>query len=197
MKRKADFSRKTKETDISVDIELFSRNESDIESGVPFFDHMLASLSRHGRFFLKLECSGDTHIDDHHTVEDTGICLGSAFNKVLGKKEGIRRFGDAIIPMDDALTLIAVDISGRPCFRYEGTKLSGSIKKYSEELTLEFLKSFSDHAGINLHVRVLHGENRHHIHESIFKALGVALSKACEIDPFLEGKPITTKGTLA
>jgi imidazoleglycerol-phosphate dehydratase len=197
MKRKADFSRKTKETDISVEIELFSGKESLIESGVPFFDHMLSSLSRHGRFSLKLDCSGDTHIDDHHTVEDIGICIGSAFKKVLGEKEGIRRFGDAIIPMDDALTLVAVDISGRPYFRYEGTELSGSIKKYSEELTIEFMKSFSAHAGINLHIRLLHGENRHHMHESIFKALGVALSKACEIDPFLEGKAQSTKGTLS
>ncbi len=197
MKRQADFTRKTKETDISVDIELFSKRESKIESGVPFFDHMLSSLSRHGRFSLRLKCSGDTHVDDHHTVEDVGICLGGAFNKVLGKKEGIRRFGDATIPMDDALALAAVDISGRPCFRYQGAELSGTIKKYSEELTLEFLKSFSTHAGINLHVRLLHGENRHHIHESIFKALGIALSKACEIDPFLEGEPLTTKGTLS
>ncbi len=197
MKREASFTRKTKETDISVDVELYSTKESGIESGVPFFDHMLSSLSRHGRFSLRLKCSGDTHVDDHHTVEDTGICLGSAFKKVLGKREGIRRFGDAIIPMDDALALVAVDISGRPCFRYEGAELTGVIKKYSEELTLEFLKSFSDHAGINLHVRLFHGENRHHVHESIFKALGVALSKACEIDPFLEGKAATTKGTLS
>ena len=116
MKRKTEEKRTTRETDIAVELELSSMAESEIDSGVPFFDHMLSSLSRHGRFRLRLSCRGDHHIDDHHSVEDVGISLGSAFRKVLGDKKGIRRFGDATVPMDDALTLAAVDLSGRPFF---------------------------------------------------------------------------------
>ena len=197
MKRKSEEKRKTRETDIAIELELSSLENSVIDSGVPFFDHMLSSLSRHGRFFLKLSCSGDHHIDDHHSVEDIGISLGSAFRKILGDKKGIRRFGDATVPMDDALTLAAVDLSGRAYFRYDGMELKGTIKKYSEELTIEFLRSFASSAGINLHVKVINGENRHHIHESIFKALGIALFKAYSIDGSLENSIPSTKGTLA
>ncbi len=197
MKRKSEEKRITRETDIALELELSSLEESSIDSGVPFFDHMLSSMSKHGRFFLKLKCKGDHHIDDHHSVEDIGISLGLAFKKILGEKKGLRRFGDATVPMDDALTLAAVDLSGRPYFRYEGMELSGVIKKFSEELTLEFLRSFAVNAGICIHVRVLHGENRHHIHESIYKALGLSLFKACSIDPYLNDKIMSLKGSLS
>jgi len=196
MTRKSEFKRKTKETDISVELELLSLKEARINSGVPFFDHMLASFARHGRLFIDLQCQGDNDIDDHHTVEDIGICLGTAFQKALGDKAGITRFGDAVVPMDDALTMVAVDLSGRPYFSHRGIELKGSINRFSEELTLEFLRSFAGNAGINLHVNVLYGENRHHIHESIFKAMGVALYKAVSFDPFLAGSVLSTKGII-
>ncbi|PKL35672.1 MAG: imidazoleglycerol-phosphate dehydratase HisB [Spirochaetae bacterium HGW-Spirochaetae-1] len=196
MTRKSEFKRKTKETDISVDLELMSLKEARINSGVPFFDHMLASFARHGRLFIDLQCRGDNDIDDHHTVEDIGICLGTAFQKALGDKAGITRFGDAVVPMDDALTMVAVDLSGRPYFSHRGIELKGYINRFSEELTLEFLRSFAGNAGINLHINVLYGENRHHIHESIFKAMGVALYKAVSLDPFLAGSVLSTKGTI-
>lgn len=189
--------RKTLETDIKVEINLDKSVPSKIQTGVPFFDHMLNSMARHGRFYLEIKCAGDIHVDDHHTVEDIGICLGKAFNDALGNKSGIKRFGHAIIPMDDALTLAAADLSGRPFFKYTGTDLKGYIKEYSEELTLEFLRSFADNAAINLHIEQKYGDNRHHIHESIFKALGVALYSSCMIDETLKGSIPSTKGTIA
>ncbi len=196
MIRKAVDNRITSETNISVELELASTKKSRIKSGVPFFDHMLNSMSRHGRFCMNLNCVGDIDIDDHHSVEDIGICMGNAFNKALGDKSGIKRFGDAILPMDDALTMAAVDLSGRPYFKYNGIELRGVIKEYSEELTLEFLRSFAMHAEINLHVNVLNGENRHHIHESIFKALGVAIYKAATIDESFNNIIPSTKESL-
>lgn len=158
---------------------------------------MLNSMSRHGRFFVELKCSGDVHIDDHHTVEDIGICLGKAFKEALGNKSGIKRFGNVVVPMDDALTLVAVDISGRPFFKYTGADLKGYIKEYSEELTLEFMRSFTDNAEINLHIELKYGDNRHHIHESIFKAVGLALYKSCVIDDSLNGAVPSTKGSIS
>jgi len=196
MNRSAKVKRKTKETDISLEIELMSLRDSKIDSGVPFFDHMLSSMSRHGRFYLDLRCNGDYEIDDHHSVEDMGICLGRAFREALGDKAGITRFGDVAIPMDDALVMVAVDLSGRSFFKYSGMELSGNISKFSEELTMEFLRAFTSNAEINLHVNVIHGENRHHIHEAIYKALGVALYKASSMDAFLEGNILSTKGTI-
>lgn len=196
MSRTGIIERKTSETDIMVKLTLDSVEPSKINSGVSFFDHMLNSLSKHGRFNLDLSCNGDVHIDDHHSVEDIGICLGKAFKEALGDKAGIKRFGNSIIPMDEALTMVAIDISGRSFFKYSGTELKGTVKSYSEELTLEFLRAFSENAGINLHVVQKYGDNRHHIHESIFKALGVALNNACSIDPSMKGKVPSTKGTI-
>ncbi len=181
MERKSEIKRKTKETDITLRMVLDSTQESVIDSGVPFFDHMLASLSKHGKIYLDLVCIGDTNVDDHHSVEDIGICLGRAFKKALGDKSGIGRFGEAIIPMDDALTMVAVDLSGRGYCAISGLDLKGSIRGYSEELTVEFLRSLSSNAECNLHVKMFYGENRHHIHESIFKALGVSLYRAYSI----------------
>ncbi len=196
MERKAKISRKTKETDITAELVLSSTVDSVINSGVPFFDHMLMSMAKHGRLFLSLQCRGDNEVDDHHSVEDIGIAMGQALKKALGDKTGIFRFGEAVIPMDESLTLVSVDLSGRPYFHYDGIPLSGYIGRYSEELTGEFLRGFAVHGGINLHVKVFHGENKHHIHESIFKALGVALYKASAVDPDLGGGLLSTKGTM-
>ena len=196
MERVSIIERKTTETDIRLEINLDKTGQSDIDTGIPFFDHMLNSMMRHGRFTASIKCRGDIDIDDHHTVEDIGICLGKAFNEALGIKSGIRRFGSAIIPMDDSLTLVAVDLSGRSYFKYTGTELKGYIKEYSEELTIEFLRSFSDNAQINLHIEQKYGDNRHHIHESIFKSLGVALYQGCMIDASLGGNIPSTKGSI-
>lgn len=196
MERKGSVARKTKETDITVDLLLDSIQKSAISSGVPFFDHMLEAMSRHGRFRLNLACTGDNEIDDHHSVEDVGICIGQAFKQALGDKAGIVRFGDATIPMDDALTMVAVDISGRPFYKYTGPLLNGSIATYSEELTDEFLRAFAVNAGVNLHVMVYYGQNKHHVHETIFKALGIALYKASCRDDSLKGEVPSTKGML-
>lgn len=197
MVRTALIQRKTSETDICLELNLDSTgSHSRINSGIPFFDHMINSMSKHGRFNLTLTCKGDTHVDDHHSIEDIGICLGRAFREALGDRSGIKRFGYAIIPMDDALTLASVDISGRPFFKYTGSGLKGYIKEYSEELTLEFLRAFTDNAGINLHIEQKYGDNRHHIHESIFKALGIVLCQGCMIDDSLQGEIPSTKGTI-
>lgn len=196
MERKGSIARKTKETDITVELLLDSTRKSEISSGVPFFDHMIESMSKHGRFSLKLTCIGDREIDDHHSVEDIGICLGQAFKQALGEKAGIIRFGDATIPMDDALTMVAVDLSGRPFYKYSGPLLNGFIASYSEELTDEFIRSFAINAGVNLHVMVYYGQNKHHVHETIFKALGIALYKAACTDASLNGEVPSTKGML-
>ena len=196
MQRTADIRRKTSETDITVAINIDSTEVSHIDTGVPFFDHMLNSMSRHGRFYMNIKCQGDTIIDDHHSVEDTGICLGKVIKEALGDKSGIKRFGHSVIPMDEALTLAAVDLSGRSYFKYTGKELKGTIKNYNEELTLEFLRSLAMSAEMNLHIEQKYGDNRHHIHESIFKALGVSLYQAFMIDEKLQGGVLSTKGTI-
>lgn len=196
MSRYSLIERKTNETEIRLELDLDRVQNSVISSGVDFFDHMLNSMSRHGRFFMNLKCKGDTQVDDHHTVEDVGICLGMAFRQALGKKEGIRRFGHAMVPMDDSLAMAVVDLSGRSYFRYTGMQLGGRIKNYDEELTVEFLRSFSDNAGMNLHVELRYGDNRHHIHEAIFKSLGVALYAAFSIDNSIGGAVPSVKGCI-
>ncbi len=196
MKRQSVVERKTKETAIRIELDIDDISESSIQTGVPFFDHMLMSMSKHGRFHVNLTCTGDTEIDDHHSVEDIGIALGSAFKQALGDKAGIYRFGDVTIPMDDTLTMVAVDLSGRPYFQYQGPVLNGSVGRYNEELTDEFLRAFAMNGGINLHVHVYYGTNRHHIHETIFKALGIALFKAVTHDPRMDGGVLSTKGTI-
>lgn len=196
MERKASVTRKTKETDISAEVIFDSVKKSEINSGVPFFDHMLESMSKHGRISLMLHCAGDREIDDHHSVEDVGIVLGQAIKQALGEKSGITRFGDVTIPMDDALTMVALDLSGRPFYKYTGPKLDGIVGTYDEELTDEFLRAFAMNAGVNLHVMVFYGQNKHHVHETIFKALGIALFRAASIDPSLKGAVPSTKGTI-
>ena len=194
--RRATVERRTRETDITLSLAIPSLEESAIQSGVPFFDHMLSAMTRHGRFHMNLQCDGDYEVDDHHSVEDIGLCLGKALKEALGEKRGITRFGDATVPMDDALATVAIDLSGRPFFRYEGMELQGYVGRYSEELTPEFLRSMATTGEMNLHVKVHYGSNRHHIHEAIFKALGIALYKAMAIDPFLQEEILSTKGTI-
>jgi imidazoleglycerol-phosphate dehydratase len=196
MKRKATIERITKETKIKLDLELTSLKESKITSGVPFFDHMLNLMAKHGRFSLNLKCQGDHEIDDHHSLEDIGISLGQALKKALGNKKGIARFGEAFVPMDESLSLAVIDLSGRSFFKYKGTELKGSINNYSEELTLEFLNSFAVNAEISLHVNLMYGNNRHHIHEAIFKSIALALYQAISIDKFLGDNILSTKGLL-
>lgn len=196
MSRSATVQRKTGETDIRCSLILDSMEPSSISTGVPFFDHMLDALSRHARWTLEIECNGDTHIDDHHSVEDVGLVLGEAFNRALGEREGIQRYGDALVPMDESLVHSALDISGRPFFLYTGDALQGTIGTYSEELTLEFLRAFTVRAAVTLHVRLLHGENRHHIHEAVFKSLATALYRASSLDPLRTGEIPSTKGSL-
>ncbi len=196
MERKATVTRKTLETDISLTLVLESADPSRISSGVPFFDHMLSSFARHGRMYIDLECRGDCQVDDHHSVEDIGICLGKALKRALGDKAGINRFGEATVPMDDALTQAVVDLSGRAFYSYGGGGLAGYIGRYAEELTAEFLRALAVNAEMNLHIDQRRGENRHHIHESIFKALGVALARAFRFDPALGNAIPTTKGTI-
>ncbi len=193
---KSEIKRTTKETDISASLELNSLERAEVDTGVPFFDHMLMSMARHGRFCLKIKCSGDYEVDDHHTVEDAGICIGRVLKESLGDKAGIHRFGEALIPMDDALVMAAVDLSGRYFLDISGADFSGYVGRYSEELTLEFFRSLAVNAGINLHIRVLAGANRHHIHEAIFKAAGIAIYRAARPDDFLNGQVLSTKGTI-
>ncbi len=196
MERKAKIDRKTAETDISLTLVLESVQGSQVQTGVPFFDHMLSSLARHGKMNLVLACDGDIQVDDHHSVEDVGICLGKAFRKALGERKGVRRFGEAIVPMDEALSMCAVDLSGRGFFQYSGPKLQGNINTYSEELTLEFLRSFAMNAELTLHIRLLDGSNRHHMHEAVFKSLAVALYRAYTIDSLGSEDIPSTKGVL-
>lgn len=194
MERSAHIERKTKETDITLKLFLDSTQPSSIDTGIGFFNHMLTLFAAFGRMSIQLNAKGDLDVDAHHTIEDTGICLGKAFLKALGDKQGILRFGQATVPMDDACSSVIVDISGRGYFVYRGEKLTGLIHTYSEELTLEFFKAFAHNAGITIHIQQLYGDNRHHIHESIFKAAGLALYRAYTIGDST-GIP-STKGVL-
>ena len=196
MTRKAEIKRKTSETDISLKLVLESTDKYEISSGVGFFDHMLASMSKHGRFALEVNCKGDYEVDAHHTVEDIGICLGKAFKKALGDLAGVARFGDASVPMDDSLAKAVVDLSGRAFFKYTGEKMKGRVGNYDAELTIEFLRAFAVNAQINLHVSVIYGDNTHHIQEAVFKALGIAMYRAAKIDEFLKDSIQSTKGSL-
>lgn len=193
--RKCELDRKTKETDIKLALCL-DGGECAIDTGCGFLDHMLTLFAHHGRFGLILTCIGDTHVDYHHTTEDLGICLGTAFAKALGEKAGINRYGDIILPMDEALILCAVDISGRAHLSYEVNPPTEKVGDFDTELVKEFLLGFVRTANITLHLRELAGENSHHILEGVFKALGRALSYACAVDASLNGVVPSTKGVL-
>ncbi|MEZ5733972.1 MAG: imidazoleglycerol-phosphate dehydratase HisB [Paracoccaceae bacterium] len=193
--RQARISRKTAETDISVEINLDGDGTYDNKAGVGFFDHMLDQLARHSLIDMKIAAKGDLHIDDHHTVEDTGIALGQALTKALGDKRGIRRYGSCLLPMDDALVRAALDLSGRPYLVWNLPMPTAKIGTFDTELVREFFQALSTHGGITLHVDMLHGLNSHHIAEAAFKAVARALREAVESDPRQTGLP-STKGAL-
>ena len=192
--RRASVSRVTSETKIDVTVDL-GGGEVAIESGIPFFDHMLDQLGRHSGIGLIVGAVGDLEIDAHHTVEDTGLALGQALTEALGDKKGIRRYGDALVPMEEALAQVALDISGRPLLAYEVAIAADSIGQYDTGLTQEFLQALVRAAGLTLHVRLLTGRDPHHSVEAIFKALARALGDAVTIDPRQQGVP-STKGVL-
>lgn len=193
--RKANISRKTKETDITVAIDLDGTGHYQIDTPFPFLTHMLSAFSKHGFFDIALTAKGDIEIDAHHTVEDTGIVLGEAFAKAWGDKTGIRRFGTAVIPLDEALTQVTVDLSGRPYLVYNVAKRRKKIKDFDCELIEHFFRSMVDQCRINLHINLMYGKDPHHIFETIFKAFGRALDQATQIDPRQSGVA-STKGSL-
>ena len=195
MGRSAEVARVTRETDIGVALDLDGKGTTRVQTGVPFFDHMLEAFGRHGLFDLDVLATGDLEIDAHHTVEDVGICLGEAFAQALGDKRGITRFGSAAVPMDEALVLAAVDISGRGQLHYDVDVRIELIGSFDTTLAKEFLVAFATNAGVTLHVRSLAGENAHHIVEAAFKAVARALKEAVAIDERVAGVP-STKGSL-
>ena len=194
--RKASIERKTAETDISLALALDGSGVSDIQSGVGFLDHMLTLFARHGRFDLRVKCLGDTQVDAHHSVEDIGICLGQAFSKALGDMGGIFRYGSTLLPMDEALILSAVDISGRAHLSFDVSIPAQKIGTFDTELVKEFWLAFVRHARLTLHIRQLAGENSHHIVEGMFKSVARTLGAACAVDESLGGEVMSTKGVL-
>ena len=194
--RTATIARKTAETDIRLTLNLDGSGRSEVHSGVGFLDHMLTLFARHGRFDLTVACEGDTWIDDHHSVEDIGICLGEAAAQALGDKRGITRYGSMLLPMDEALILCAVDISGRPMLCTELQIPTEKVGTFDTELVQQFLQAFASRAGLTLHVRQLAGCNSHHIIEGVFKALGRALSAAVAVDERAKDEIPSTKGML-
>ena len=196
MSRTAQITRKTKETDISVAIDLDGKGVSTIDTGIGFFDHMLTALSKHSGIDMNVTCKGDLEVDAHHSVEDTGIVLGQAVAQALGGKTGIRRYGEARIPMDEALGEAVIDISGRPFIVYNCTFTGDMMGQMDTQLVEEFMRSFAFNAGITLHIGCPYGTNDHHKAEAMFKALARALRAATEIDPRFEGQVISTKGSL-
>ena len=194
--RKAEISRQTAETDIRLALDLDGSGTSQVKTGCGFLDHMLTLFARHGGFDLELSCEGDTWVDYHHTTEDVGICLGKAFSQALGDKKGIARYGDRILPMDEALILSAVDISGRGACFYALDIPTQKVGDFDTELTKEFFDAFARDAGITLHLRQLAGSNSHHIIEGAFKAFARSLSDAVRIDPANADRVPSTKGVL-
>ena len=195
--RKSDISRKTAETDIRLTLTLDGAGKSDIQTGVGFLDHMLTLVARHGAFDLRLSCKGETQVDDAHSVEDIGIALGEAFREALGEKRGVRRYGDVTLPMDEALILAAVDLSGRGGFYGDLHIPAQKVGTFDTELTEEFFIALSRNGGMTLHVRQLAGQNSHHIIEGAFKAVARALRTAVSVDPDFAGEIPSTKGVLS
>ena len=195
MARTADYVRKTKETDISLHLNLDGTGSSSIHTGIGFFDHMLDGFARHGLFDLKVNVAGDLAVDCHHTIEDTGIVLGNAIKEAVGDKKGIRRYGSCILPMDETLVLCAVDLSGRPYLVFDGEFTTDRAGYMDTEMVKEFFYAISYTAGMNLHIRVLSGGNNHHMIEAMFKAFAKALDQATVIDPRITDI-LSTKGSL-
>ncbi|AIW31402.1 MULTISPECIES: imidazoleglycerol-phosphate dehydratase HisB [Bacillus] len=193
--RKAERARTTNETDIKLAFEIDGEGKADISTDVPFMTHMLDLFTKHGQFNLTVDAKGDTEIDDHHTTEDIGICLGQAFLEALGNKKGIKRYGSALVPMDEALAQVAVDLSNRPHLEMRAAFPQAKVGTFDTELVHEFLWKLALEARMNLHVIVHYGTNTHHMIEAVFKALGRALDEASSIDPRVKGVP-STKGML-
>jgi imidazoleglycerol-phosphate dehydratase len=194
--RKAKIERKTKETQISVELNIDGTGKYEIMTPIPFLDHMLTLMCKHGLFDVSLKAKGDVEIDDHHTVEDTGIVLGKVLKEALGGMQGITRYGQASVPMDEAMAQVALDISGRQYLVYNvAFPKKSKLRDFDPDLIEDFLQAFASSAGITLHVTVLYGRNTHHIIEAVFKALGRALKQAVSIDPRVKGVP-STKGSL-
>ena len=196
MTRSAKITRKTLETDIFVEINIDGKGVSELNSGIGFLDHMLEQISRHGLFDLIVKAEGDLHIDAHHTVEDIGITLGQAFTKAIGDRSGIRRYGHAYVPLDEALSRVVLDISGRPGLEFSAEFSRARIGEFDVDLVHEFFQGFVNHANITLHIDNLKGENAHHQSETIFKAFGRALRVAVEQDNKIKGITPSTKGSL-
>lgn len=194
--RAAELERKTRETQVKVALKVDGTGHGEIATGVPFLDHMLESFARHGFFDLKVQAHGDLHIDEHHTVEDVGIVLGRAFRQALGDRSGIRRFGEATVPLDEALCSAVVDISGRSYLSYEVPVAQERVGNFPTELVQDFMKAFSDEAGINLHLHLRAGRNPHHVIETVFKSFARAMDQASSLEPRVSGV-LSTKGTLA
>ena len=194
--RKAEITRTTNETEISVSVTLDGTGQHRMASGVGFFDHMLDQLARHALVDMSLSAKGDLHIDDHHTVEDCGIALGQALARALGDKRGIRRYGECSLPMDDAQVRCALDLSGRPFLVWNVPFPTPKIGTFDTELVREFFQALATHAGITLHVDLIHGINSHHIAEAVFKAVARSLRLAVEADPRMAGSIPSTKGAL-
>jgi imidazoleglycerol-phosphate dehydratase len=195
MTRQAEIKRKTKETDVRVLLNLDGEGKSMIDTGVPFLDHMLELMARHGLFDLEVSCKGDLHIDDHHSVEDIAICLGQAFAEALGDKKGIVRYGSAYVPMDETLARAVVDLSGRYYLVYKVQNTRDKVGTFSVELAEHFWHSFAEHCKCNLHIEVFYGRNQHHIIEAVFKSTTRALSQAVRLDDRIKGV-MSTKGTI-
>jgi imidazoleglycerol-phosphate dehydratase len=193
--RKAEVKRKTKETEILVRVDLDGSGEHRVTTGIPFFDHMLSLFAYHSGIDLFLKAKGDIGVDAHHTVEDVGICLGDGLQRALGRAKGIRRYGMALLPMDETLVTVALDLSGRPCLVYQAKLRRARIGSFDLDLVEEFLRALSNHGGITLHINLLYGRNSHHIVEAIFKGTGRALREALAVDSRTAGAP-STKGIL-
>ena len=187
--------RETKETQIQLSLDLDGTGSAELQTGVPFLDHMLTLAATHGFFDLRIEARGDLHIDAHHTVEDLGICLGKALSEALGGREGIRRYGHAIVPMDEACAVVALDLSNRPYLVYKAPVLAPRVGQFETELVPEFFRAFCQHGGVTLHIQIPHGTNTHHMLEAVFKAWGRALDEATRTDPRRAGAP-SSKGSL-
>jgi imidazoleglycerol-phosphate dehydratase len=194
MTRQAQVTRKTRETDVEVDLNLDGAGKVDLATGIPFLDHMLHLFAAHGYFDLTVKARGDLEVDQHHTVEDIGICLGQALKKALGEKAGVRRFGSARVPMDEALAQVSLDLSNRPFLHFD-VRFSPVSAALDPQLLREFWRAVAIHGGLTVHIEVPYGENTHHIMEAIFKAMGRALDRATQVEPRAQGAP-STKGML-
>ena len=195
MARTAKVHRKTKETDITIELNVDGKGSARVETGIPFLDHMLDSFARHGLFDVDVHAKGDLEVDYHHTVEDVGLTMGQAFKEALGDKHGIRRFGDSIVPLDEALARVVVDISGRPYLAYRVEIRGGRVGTFDTDLPHEFFQAFANQLGMNLHIDVEQGKNPHHVIEACFKGFARAMDAATALDPRIEGV-LSTKGTL-